>query len=98
MVEAVTLGTSQLVPPRSAGLLEKRIFEKRTLPGTSCERGDSNTGARRTRNAKPLKEKILRFKSFRKNILARPGPRSSIVTPYSSKIWTLNPPKKFDPD
>lgn len=27
MVEDVTLGTSQLVPPRSAGLLEKRIFE-----------------------------------------------------------------------
>jgi len=36
MVDGVTLGTSQLDPPRSAGLLEKRIFKKRTLPGISC--------------------------------------------------------------
>ena len=51
-----------------------------------------------TWHAKPLKTRILRFKSFRNNILARPGQRSSIVTPYSPKIWTSNPPKKFDPD
>jgi hypothetical protein len=49
------------------------------------------------RQAKPLKIKILRFKSFRSNILARPRQGSSIVTPYSPKIWTSNPPKKFDP-
>src|ERR1700675_209382 len=53
---------------------------------------------RRCRHPKRLRIKILRFKSFRKNILARPSPRSSIVTPYSSKIWTSNPPKKIDPD
>jgi len=47
MVDGATLGTSQLVPPRNAGLLEKRLFEKRILPGISFQRGDSNTGLRR---------------------------------------------------
>jgi hypothetical protein len=98
MVEGVTLGTSQLVPPRSAGLLEKRIFDKSTLPPISCQRGDSNGRPPKHGTLKPLKGKILRFKSFRNNILARPGQRSSIVTPYSPKIWTSNPPKKIDPD
>jgi hypothetical protein len=87
MGDGVTLGASLLVPPRSAGFFEKRIFEKRTLPGIPCLRVAIPTRASaETWHAKPLKREILRFKSFRKNILARSGQGSSIVTPYSSKI------------